>query len=398
MLSNTYVEAAISERTCREWFQHFKNGDFDVEDQHGSGREKVFEDAELEALLDQDSCQTQQELAGSLGVTQEAISKHLKVMGTIQKQGQWVPYELKSRDIERRLFACEELLARQRWKGFLHRIVTGDEKWIHYDNPKHRKSWGYPGHALTSLKPIIHSSKVMLRIWRDLLGIMYYELLKLTEIITGDHYQTQLMRLSRALKDKRPQYNERHDKGFYSMTMFDPMLWKWNIVSTVNLNCKLDLKKIALHARNAEYNPKRFAAVIMRIREPRTTALIFSSGKMVCTGAKSEEDSRLAARKYARIIQKLGFTAKFLDFKIQNMVGSCDVKFPIRLEGLVLTHGQFSSYEPELFPDQSEVGFPSEAKADITQSEIVFHPASHTIFFISTVLKMLVSLSGADKN
>jgi len=80
-----------------------------------------------------------------------------------------------------------------------------------------------------------------------------------------------------------------------------------NIVSTVNLGCKLDLKKIALHARNAEYNPKRFAAVIMRIREPRTTALIFSSGKMVCTGAKSEEDSRLAARKYARIIQKLGF-------------------------------------------------------------------------------------------
>ncbi|KFP73569.1 TATA box-binding protein-like 2, partial [Acanthisitta chloris] len=114
-----------------------------------------------------------------------------------------------------------------------------------------------------------------------------------------------------------------------------------NIVSTVNLACKLDLKNIALHARNAEYNPKRFAAVIMRIREPRTTALIFSSGKMVCTGAKSEEQSRLAARKHARVVQKLGFPAKFLDFKIQNMVGSCDVRFPIRLEGLVLTHQQF---------------------------------------------------------
>ncbi|XP_041710158.1 TATA box-binding protein-like 2 isoform X1 [Coregonus clupeaformis] len=160
-----------------------------------------------------------------------------------------------------------------------------------------------------------------------------------------------------------------------------------NIVSTVNLACPLDLKSIALQARNAEYNPKRFAAVIMRIREPRTTALIFSSGKMVCTGAKrigksggrslspcpkvdeeddplipqatplvfavysdSEEQSRLAARKYARVVQKLGFPAKFLDFKIQNMVGSCDVCFPIRLEGLVLTHQQFSSYEPELFP------------------------------------------------
>ena len=123
-----------------------------------------------------------------------------------------------------------------------------------------------------------------------------------------------------------------------------------NIVSTVNMGVKLDLKKIALHARNAEFNPKRFAAVIMRIREPRTTALIFSSGKMVCTGAKSEEDSRLAARKYARIVQKLGFPTKFKDFKILNMVGSCDVKFPIWLEGLVLTHSQFSSYEPELFP------------------------------------------------
>ncbi|SCZ89151.1 BZ3500_MvSof-1268-A1-R1_Chr1-1g00992 [Microbotryum saponariae] len=123
-----------------------------------------------------------------------------------------------------------------------------------------------------------------------------------------------------------------------------------NIVSTVNLDCRLDLKTIALHARNAEYSPKRFAAVIMRIREPKTTALVFASGKVVVTGAKSEDDSRLAARKYARIIQKLGFEAKFQDFKIQNIVGSCDVKFPIRLEGLAFAHGHFSSYEPELFP------------------------------------------------
>ena len=97
---------------------------------------------------------------------------------------------------------------------------------------------------------------------------------------------------------------------------------------------QLDLKTIALHARNAEYNPKRFAAVIMRIREPKTTALIFKSGKMVVTGAKTEEDARNAARKYARIIQKLDFPAKFTEFKIQNIVGSCDVKVPIRLEGL----------------------------------------------------------------
>jgi len=64
----------------------------------------------------------------------------------------------------------------------------------------------------------------------------------------------------------------------------------------------------------------------MRIREPKTTALVFASGKVVVTGAKSEDDSRLAARKYARIIQKLGFETKFTDFKIQNIVGSVSLK------------------------------------------------------------------------
>ncbi|KAF2344328.1 TATA-box binding protein, partial [Trinorchestia longiramus] len=123
-----------------------------------------------------------------------------------------------------------------------------------------------------------------------------------------------------------------------------------NVVSTVNLGCKLDLKSIALRARNAEYNPKRFAAVIMRIKEPRTTALIFASGKMVITGAKSEQAARMAAQKYNRIIAKLGFNTNFQEFKIQNIVSSCDTKFAIRLEGLAFSHSNYCSYEPELFP------------------------------------------------
>jgi len=49
----------------------------------------------------------QEESAGLLGVIQQAISKRLKAMGMIQKQGNWVPYDLKPRDVERRLFACE---------------------------------------------------------------------------------------------------------------------------------------------------------------------------------------------------------------------------------------------------------------------------------------------------
>ncbi|KAK6243629.1 hypothetical protein QUC31_010038 [Theobroma cacao] len=123
-----------------------------------------------------------------------------------------------------------------------------------------------------------------------------------------------------------------------------------NVVSSVDLGCSLDLKAIALRARNTEYNPERFAALMMRLRESRTTALIFSSGKMVCTGAETEQQSRLAARKYARIIQKLGFDVKFKDFQIQNIVASCDLPFSVNLTHLGNSHYESSVYEPELFP------------------------------------------------
>ena len=66
---------------------------------HGDGKDKLFEDFELEALVGEDLCQTQEESAESQGVTQQAISKRLKVMGMIQKQGNWVQYELKPRDV-----------------------------------------------------------------------------------------------------------------------------------------------------------------------------------------------------------------------------------------------------------------------------------------------------------
>ncbi|KAG5675488.1 hypothetical protein PVAND_005388 [Polypedilum vanderplanki] len=123
-----------------------------------------------------------------------------------------------------------------------------------------------------------------------------------------------------------------------------------NCVASVSLGCELNLQMINYRTRNSEYNPQRFHGVVMRIREPRCTALIFRSGKLVCTGARNEGDAHLAARKFARIIQKLGHDVKFIDFKVQNLVATVDLRFPIRLENLNQVHGQFSSYEPELFP------------------------------------------------
>lgn len=216
LLFEAYGDYAPSISTCENWFRRFKSEDFDLEDKERPGQPKKFEDKEMEALLDEDQCQTLKELAETLNVTEMAVSKRLKSMGIIQKQENWVPYELKPRDIERRFFTCELLLQRQRRKSFLHRIVTGDEKWIHYDNPKRKRSWCKPGQPSTSTaKPNIHSSKVMLCIWWDQKGVIYYELLKPGETITGDRYRQQLVKLNRALKDKRPDYAKRHDKVIF---------------------------------------------------------------------------------------------------------------------------------------------------------------------------------------
>jgi len=141
----------------------------------------------LEALRHEDSCQTLDELAESLGVNHTTVSKRLKVLGMIQKQGHCVPYEadLKPRGVSSYVNNCFN----GRKGKVLHRIVTGDEKWIHYYNTKHRTSWRKSGHTSTLLaKPIIHDSKLLLCIWWDQLGVVYYELLKPNESIMGDRY------------------------------------------------------------------------------------------------------------------------------------------------------------------------------------------------------------------
>jgi len=82
-----------------------------------------------------------------LNVTRETVSIRLKSMGKIQKMEKWVP-QLNERQQENRKTICKLLLARYKRKSFLHRIVTGDEKWIYFENPK--RSWITPGELSTS--------------------------------------------------------------------------------------------------------------------------------------------------------------------------------------------------------------------------------------------------------
>ena len=136
-----------------------------------------------------------------------------------------------------------------------------------------------------------------------------------------------------------------------------------NVVSMVDLGCQLNLSDIAKSCKNSEYNPVRLNAVIMRIKEPKSVALIFNSGKMVCAGAKNEEDSKTAAKKFAKTVKKLVNQVIFKNFRIINMVATCDFKFRVHLTKLnseisyklrkTLNSKELEkkiSYEPQIFP------------------------------------------------
>ncbi|KAG5324276.1 MOS1T transposase, partial [Pseudoatta argentina] len=97
ILVQTYGDNALSDTTCRDWFRRFKNNDFELEDKERCGAPKKFEDKELEQLLDEDPSQTLSELGKILQVDESTVSKRLKGLGMIQKQGHWVPRALKEK-------------------------------------------------------------------------------------------------------------------------------------------------------------------------------------------------------------------------------------------------------------------------------------------------------------
>ena len=130
------------------------------------------------------------------------------------------------------------------------------------------------------------------------------------------------------------------------------MLSLQNITATVNLGCTLDLVSIAERVSAAKYNPRRFAGLILRIKDPvKATALIFRNGKLVCVGTKSIESCERAAQKFVQLLKDLGFDAvKLLDFRLHNFVGSFDAGFRIDLTRLRQEKGSACFYEPEIFP------------------------------------------------
>src|SRR3989339_1231399 len=123
-----------------------------------------------------------------------------------------------------------------------------------------------------------------------------------------------------------------------------------NIVVSTSLEHDIPLEKMAATLSNTEYNPEQFPGLVLRIKEPKTSALIFSSGKVVCTGARTMEEVDLSIQSIIKSLKKLNIivTVKPV-ITVQNIVASGSIGMDLNLNvlGIKLPN---TEYEPEQFP------------------------------------------------
>ncbi|MFQ6094799.1 MAG: TATA-box-binding protein [Candidatus Bathyarchaeia archaeon] len=123
-----------------------------------------------------------------------------------------------------------------------------------------------------------------------------------------------------------------------------------NVVASATLKQKVDLNAVVSSYPGVEYRPEQFPGLVFRLKKPKTATLIFNSGKMVCTGAKSEKEAKKAVLKVVRELKKSGIViVSKPELKIVNMVASANLKGMIDLEKSTYTLGR-TMYEPEQFP------------------------------------------------
>jgi transcription initiation factor TFIID TATA-box-binding protein len=132
--------------------------------------------------------------------------------------------------------------------------------------------------------------------------------------------------------------------------VFDASIQIQNVVASATLNQKFDLKAIVKGNPTVEYRPKTFPGLVFRLKRPKTAILIFNSGKMVCTGAKSEKEAKAAVRKTVRELRKTGIIIPGKpEIEIVNIVASANLWGKIELEESAYVLKK-TMYEPEQFP------------------------------------------------
>jgi len=134
------------------------------------------------------------------------------------------------------------------------------------------------------------------------------------------------------------------------MPQTKPIVSIVNVVASASVDQRIDLNAITKNFPDTEYHPEQFPGLVFRIKSPKTATLVFSSGKMVCTGAKSEEQAIKAVRSVVQKLRKGGIKIKKdADIVIQNMVAAVNLGGKIHLEQTARSLPR-SMYEPEQFP------------------------------------------------
>lgn len=125
-----------------------------------------------------------------------------------------------------------------------------------------------------------------------------------------------------------------------------------NVVASASLGRELDLNSLALHLSGAEYDPQVFPGLVYRLKDPKTATLLFRSGKLVCTGAKTYEQVERTIETVVANVRKAGIDIpKAPVFEVQNIVASADLGQPVNLTSVVISLGlERVEYEPEVFP------------------------------------------------
>lgn len=125
-----------------------------------------------------------------------------------------------------------------------------------------------------------------------------------------------------------------------------------NLVFTCNLNHMVNLRYVSSRLKGrAGFNPKKFAAVIIRFSDPKIAVLVFSPGKMVCTGSKTQNQAIYIINYVVDWLKEIGYTRIFIEsFKIQNTVCTARLGIPIDCDSLASEKSGECNYEPDLFP------------------------------------------------
>ena len=123
-----------------------------------------------------------------------------------------------------------------------------------------------------------------------------------------------------------------------------------NIVVSSSLKHEIPLEKMAATLSNTEYNPEQFPGLVIRIKDPKTSALIFSSGNIVCTGARSMDKVDASIKKIIKSLEKIGIKITITpEVTIQNIVASGSIGMDLNLNDLAMKLKN-TEYEPEQFP------------------------------------------------